>query len=287
MKVSVIVPVYNTEKFLKRCLESLINQTLQDIEIICVNDGSDDSSSAILESFALKDSRIKIITQTNQGLSEARNNGIQLAQGEFIGFVDSDDWVSPDFFEKLYNAAAKYNAEIACTEAKRTDGIKYSNFLRIKKEGIYSKTKDKYKACGFPRYCYVWNKIYRRDAILSANYPFPKGYTFEDMLWSHVIVDKLKTVVTVSGTYYFYFINPHSITGIFSEKTEKDAKYAYNQCFEYAYKKGIKIDYRQYSPPRRIRFDVLGFKIIDIKIWKFLIILYLLGIPLLQIRLDK
>lgn len=287
MKVSVIVPVYNTENFLARCLESLINQTLQDIEIICVNDGSTDNSAKILEDFAQKDERIQIINQVNQGLSEARNNGIKIAQGEFIGFVDSDDWVSLDFFEKLYKTAIKYNAEIACTEAKRTDGKKCRSFLNVKNEQVCTKTKDKYKACKFPRYCYVWNKIYKRDALLKADYPFPKGFNFEDMLWSHVIVDKLDTLVTVSGAYYFYFFNPHSITGVFNEKTEADAKYAYNKCFEYAYKKGIKVDCRQYTPPKRARFDILGLKIIDIKIWQFLIVLYLFGIPVCRIRLDK
>lgn len=98
-KISIIVPVYNTEKFLEKCLNSLINQTLKDIEIICINDGSTDKSLQILEKFANKDKRIQIINQTNSGLSVARNIGIKKAKGEYIGFVDSDDWVDLNFFE--------------------------------------------------------------------------------------------------------------------------------------------------------------------------------------------
>ena len=103
IKVSVIVPVYNCEKYLKKCLDSLVNQTLKDIEIICVNDGSTDNSGRILEEYT--DSRIKIITKENGGLSSARNAGIAVAKGEYLGFVDSDDWVDLDFYEKLYNTA--------------------------------------------------------------------------------------------------------------------------------------------------------------------------------------
>ena len=100
-KVSIVVPVYNTEKYLEKCLKSLISQTLKDIEIICVNDGSTDKSSEILQKFADSDTRIKIITQSNQKQGVARNRGMEVALGEYIGFVDSDDWVHLDFFEKL------------------------------------------------------------------------------------------------------------------------------------------------------------------------------------------
>ena len=113
--ISVIVPVYNTGKYLKTCLNSLVNQTFHDIEIICVNDGSTDKSAEIVQQYH----NIKIINQKNQGLSVARNAGIEAATGEYIGFVDSDDWVDLDFFEKLYNSITKYNADIACATIKR------------------------------------------------------------------------------------------------------------------------------------------------------------------------
>lgn len=113
VKVSIIVPFFNTEKYIEKCLNSLVNQTLSDIEIICVNDGSTDNSMITVRRFALKDSRIKIIEQQNLKQGAARNNGMKIAQGEYIGFVDSDDWVDLDYFERLYNAAKKYDSDIA------------------------------------------------------------------------------------------------------------------------------------------------------------------------------
>lgn len=112
VKVSVIVPVYNVENYLEYCLSGLLNQTLQDIEIICVNDGSTDNSINILQRYQQTDNRIKIITQSNSGQGTARNNAIDIANGEYIGFVDPDDYVSPQMFETLYNQAKAYNADL-------------------------------------------------------------------------------------------------------------------------------------------------------------------------------
>ncbi len=125
-KVSVIVPVYNVEKYLEECIESLINQTLTDIEIICINDGSTDNSLKILEELQKKDNRIKIINQKNSGVSSARNNGIENATGEYIGFVDSDDWIDSDYYEKLYNTAKKYNSDIAAGDMYRRNKKRFN-----------------------------------------------------------------------------------------------------------------------------------------------------------------
>ena len=114
-KISVVVPVYNVEKYLKECIDSIINQTLEDIEIICVNDGSTDSSLEILNNFAEQDNRIKVITQSNQGLSAARNTGIKYANGEYISFIDSDDYIDTSLYETL----VKYlPAEMICFNAQ-------------------------------------------------------------------------------------------------------------------------------------------------------------------------
>ena len=134
IKISVIVPVFNAEKYLKMCLNSFVSQTLKNIVIICIDDGSTDNSLAILDKFKSKDDRIKIIKQKNYGVSIARNNGISEAQGEYIGFVDADDWVDKDFFEKLYNAAQKYNADIATAGYYRRGKILRSKKLNYKKE---------------------------------------------------------------------------------------------------------------------------------------------------------
>ena len=129
-KVSVIIPVYNVEQYLRECLDSVVNQTLKDIEIICVNDGSTDNSLVILEEYAAKDERIKIVNKENGGLSSARNCAIPLARGEYIGFVDSDDWIDLDFYEKLYNTAKKYKAEIACANLYRVSNTKSKYFVK-------------------------------------------------------------------------------------------------------------------------------------------------------------
>ena len=134
-KVSIIVPVYNIEKYLAKCLDSLINQTLEDIEIICVNDGSTDNSAEILNEYAQKDCRIKIINQDNAGLSAARNTGINAANGEYIGYVDSDDWIDLNFYEKLYNAAKDTDADIVKLQelnALAASIIKKKYFLNLK-----------------------------------------------------------------------------------------------------------------------------------------------------------
>ena len=111
-KVSVIIPVYNTEKYLRRCFDSVVNQTLSDIEIICINDCSTDNSLEILQEYASKDKRIKLIDfKVNKGAAIARNIGIDAATGEYIGFVDSDDFVDLDFYEKLYKKAAETGAD--------------------------------------------------------------------------------------------------------------------------------------------------------------------------------
>ncbi len=142
MKVSIIVPVYNVEKYLKRCLDSLISQTLKDIEIICVNDGSKDNSDKILEEYARKDSRIIIINQENQGISVARNNGMDIAKGKYVGFVDSDDWVDSDFFEKLYNAAEKNNAQMAVCSIIRLNEYRSKKYLTLKNETVTEDFKE-------------------------------------------------------------------------------------------------------------------------------------------------
>lgn len=210
-KVSVIVPVYNVEKYLKRCLDSLINQTLSDIDIICINDGSKDSSLKILEQYAQKDSRIVIYNQENSGLSVARNTGLEHASGEYIGFVDSDDWVDLDFYEKLYNSAKNNNADIAVADFIREHPNKKPKRLKLKEEKIYTTPEDKFMICKVHREGCVWNKIYRTEFIKSINLKFvPKMY-YEDRDFTIRSLYFSKKLVTTPNTYYRYFVNPKSI----------------------------------------------------------------------------
>lgn len=222
IKVSVIVPVYNVEKYLERCLDTLTNQTLKEIEIICVNDGSTDNSAKILEDFALKDNRIKIINQPNGGLSVARNTGMDVAIGEYIGFVDSDDWVDLDFYEKLYNSAKNNDCDIAVADFLRKHPNKDKRRLNINQEKVYTTPEDKYMVCRTYREGCVWNKIYRKSLLDKINLKFvPKMY-YEDRDFTARSLFYSEKLVTVPNTYYNYFVNPVSIvqTTMNSKKIE-------------------------------------------------------------------
>ena len=111
-KVSIVVPVCNAEQYLKQCLDSILGQTLQDIEIICVNDGSKDNSGAMLDAYAQRDDRVRVLHKENTGYGNSMNRGLDMARGEYIGIVESDDWVEPDMFEKLYQAAKAAKADV-------------------------------------------------------------------------------------------------------------------------------------------------------------------------------
>ena len=125
-EVSVIIPVYNAEKYLEKCIESVVNQTLKDIEIILINDGSTDGSEEICKKY-LSDERVIYYSKENEGLAAARQDGIERASGEYIGFVDSDDWVEPDMYEKMYAAAKSNNSDVVyCNGLVNEDGHRFS-----------------------------------------------------------------------------------------------------------------------------------------------------------------
>lgn len=176
-KVSVIVPVYNCEKYIERCVKSLQNQTLKEIEIILVNDGSTDKSLDLCCSFQGKDDNIVVITQKNCGASKARKAGLEVAQGEYIGFIDSDDWVDEEMFQCLYGIAQQENADIVqCSFIKTSDSADQSihhckKFFWNTEKGnsALSELLCVEKQCRF-NYL-LWNKIYRRELFSRFEYP--------------------------------------------------------------------------------------------------------------------
>lgn len=263
--ISVIVPVYNTQKFLEKCLESIINQTFKDIEIICINDGSTDNSMSILNDYSEKDSRIKIINQKNAGLSCARNTGINNAKGEYIGFVDSDDWIDLDFFEKLYNAAKNYDADIASAGIKRVRSYKWKYNLKIKEEEVTENTDRKFVLCDVPEKCYVWNKIYRLEKIKQFSLYFEAGIYFEDRCFTCEALSKLKRLVVVPDTYYNYWTNPNSIVKSKSTKKTQDAKYTNEKMMKILKLNNINLEHYA-EKIKKIKF--LGLTILKIKIFK-------------------
>lgn len=204
-KVSIIVPVYNVEKYIDKCLNSLVNQTLKDIEIIVVNDGSPDNSQTIIDKYVKKYPRkVKSYIKENGGQGSARNFGLQKAEGEYIGYVDSDDYVELDMYEKLYNKAKKENLDIViCGSHNVTEeGLKTIELDRQ----IF---KDKKKNAFFGRMA-VWNKIYKKDLLLNNNSTFRSKLWYEDLDFTLKILSKAKKVGYVNKPFYNYLIREGS-----------------------------------------------------------------------------
>lgn len=196
-KISVIIPVYNVENYLRECLDSVINQTFNDIEIICVNDGSTDNSPAILDEYAQKDNRIKIINKKNGGLSSARNEGLKYVTGELCYFLDSDDYINTTLFEYAVNIFEKHNIDYLCFGTEpfiENDNISqnYQNlkkYLRIKYNGL----QDVDYYVGRETNIHVWNKIYKTEHLKQYNIHFINGLLYEDIyfVWYYVFTSKL------------------------------------------------------------------------------------------------
>lgn len=213
MKISVIIPVYNTAKYLEKCLGSLIKQSLKDIEIICIDDGSTDNSLEILKEFAKKDARIKFLTQENQGQSVARNKGIKAAQGEYIGFIDSDDWADETMFEKLYNNATTYDSDVAMCSinvfneetGETTDKDPYMT-LDLFNESFENRAFNYTEVLNFLfRICVVpWNKIYKREFLINDSILFPEGLFFEDNVFCTEVLIKAKNISLIKKPLIFY-----------------------------------------------------------------------------------
>ncbi len=206
-QVSVIIPVYNTEKYLSKCLDSVCNQTLKDIEIICVNDCSPDNSLAILQEYAKNDNRIKLINFTeNKGAAAARNAGIDAATGEYIGFVDSDDFVDLNFYEKLYSKAKE-------TDADAVKGNIYLYDLNTNKKHIESWIDINNKVKENQAYFYFTftTAIYKRNLIQKNNVRFLDGLIhFEDPYFTIKANLFYKKLCVIDDACYYYTDNPNS-----------------------------------------------------------------------------
>ena len=241
IKVSIIVPVYNVEKYLRRCLDSLINQTLRDIEIITIDDGSTDSCLSILREYEKLDSRIKILTQENAKQGAARNRGLEIATGEFITFVDSDDWLELDYCELLYNAAQKYNVNIAASSTTRDYKHKVKNHLKLKEEKVYYGVNEIIQAL---EYNYITgSKLYRFEPI--KNLRFEENVFYEDGVYTLKAFDMEKSLVTVPDARYHYYSNPTStMKHKLDVKKENDRISTSLQLIRYAKEHDIKINKR-------------------------------------------
>lgn len=212
--ISVIIPVYKVEAYLKRCVESIVNQTYQNLEIILVDDGSPDRCPILCDGWAQKDNRIRVIHKENGGLSDARNAGMAVATGGYISFVDSDDWVESDFLQTMFDLLQKTKADIAECGVKyideRGNQLRQRGIPQAREElGRVDAVKRLLKEDGV--YQTVWNKLYRRGTI--GNVLFEKGKLHEDDFWTYQIFDKANKVVVIHKPLYNYFQRSDSIMG--------------------------------------------------------------------------
>ncbi len=230
-KVSIIIPFYNTEKYIGKCLETVVNQTLDDIEVICVNDCSTDNSLDVVYDFANKDKRIKVINNPlNLKQGASRNIGIKMATGEYIGFIDSDDWIDLDYFEKLYVAVKKHNSDIALATNVRIGNGKTKKRLIIEKEEFKTNLQEKFDICSLVKNPCPTNKIYKRTLLLENNVFYPENCYCEDKLFTVQAVYYANGVVSVPGVNYYYFRNPDSTVNSKSKKHLKQLREDKNEA---------------------------------------------------------
>ena len=219
--ISIIIPVYKVEKYLEKCIQSVINQTYENLQIILVDDGSPDNCGKICDDYAKKDHRIEVIHKSNGGLSDARNKGLEIAKGEYIGFVDSDDYIEADMYEVLYNLLKQYNADVSICNfytvsqgkisIKNADnGINEYNRIEILKEILLDKNIQSY----------AWNKLYKKELFDEIKYPIGKKY--EDIGTTFYLLEKCNKVVVTGKSEYYYINRQDSIVNNVTESTITD-----------------------------------------------------------------
>lgn len=212
--ISVIVPVYRVEPYLRQCVESILNQTYRDIEVLLIDDGSPDRCGEICNEYSRKDNRVRVFHTENRGLSAARNLGISAARGEYVGFVDSDDWIEPDMYEVLLRRIEEAEAEISIC------GIWYETVGTREKLQFQDSVNTGIESLG----CLidgsinngVWNKLYR--IAMFHNISFPDGKNYEDVAVMHKIIYRADKVATDSSIKYHYRIRHESITKTYTAK---------------------------------------------------------------------
>lgn len=239
--VSIIVPVYNVESYLPQCIESILAQTYENLEIILVDDGSADSSGRICEEYADRDTRIQTIHNPNEGLAAARNQGLEVARGVYCSFVDSDDYIARDCIAYLYDMAIENNAQIAVCGYQKVYGGGSGNVLaenvlgRSKKKkavGVY----DTFSALSALLYqggiiASAWGRLFRRK--LFSEIRFPKGRQHEDVAVMYQLFDRAEKIVVGSEKKYFYLQRPGSIIHSAFDQRRMDYIVSTQECIEY------------------------------------------------------
>jgi len=280
-KVSVIIPCYNSEKYIDDCLKSLFSQTFKDFEIICVNDGSKDGTLEILKKYD-----VKIIEQENLGVAAAKNRGLKAAEGEYVTFLDSDDWVNEKYLEKLYSAIKSNNCDIAVSSMirKRVNSEKYR--LYFSEEKVYSNLQEKLDVCEIPKCCYICGKLFKRSLI--QNEPLKEGVYFEDVLWTPYILKKAEKIIVVPDAYYYYRVNNNSIVkSVQSVQKQHDSFFAKTKIVEFYKENNLKLSKKNQNLTKYICY-FFKTPILKIKEYQKIETYYLFGfLPIFKKKASK
>lgn len=218
--ISVVVPIYNVSQYLSQCIDSILTQSYQDLEIILVNDGSTDECPLLCDEYKGKDSRVRVVHKKNRGLSDARNAGLRIAKGEWIYFVDSDDWLDSDAIQKLYQFAVENKCDVV------QGGLYYAyhDHLLYRKAGKKEQKRTVLERNDAMRELiindrvknFAWGKLYKADLI--RDLPFPVGKYYEDSFWQHFVIDRVGQYGIIDEPLYFYRQRSDSISGMPSNR---------------------------------------------------------------------
>jgi len=253
-KISIIIPIYNVEDYLKKCLDSIVNQTYKNLEILCINDGSTDKSGKICDDYAKKDNRVRAIHQTNAGVTAARNAGMAASTGEYLTFIDSDDWIEPDMYQSLTDAITKTGADVAVCDYNLIydDRIDY-NYSNMKEETIdltdgITDYFYKYCACYKPNN-YLWTRLYKTELIKSYGVKFGNYKIADDTLFNFMLLPYIKKVTNISGAYYNYLQRTNSNVYTSARKSNLAKSYAetFSALLNYIRDKGFE-EYQTVMP---------------------------------------
>ncbi len=208
--ISIIIPVYNVEKYIGKCIDSLIKQKYDNLEIILIDDGSSDNSGEICDKYAKKDKRIKVIHKKNSGQADSRNIGISKASGKYIGFVDSDDYIDKDYYNRLYKTLVKNNADVVTCKYQNVynDDYRKEEIGNNIRETILDNQEALKELLLSQIDNYVWNKLYKRE--IWENIKFPIGKKMEDLGIMYLVIKEAKRIVITDYVGYYYRIRPNS-----------------------------------------------------------------------------
>ncbi|MBQ8418044.1 MAG: glycosyltransferase [Phascolarctobacterium sp.] len=232
-KLSIIVPVYKVEQYIHKCVDSILNQTFTDFELILVDDGSPDNCGKICDEYAQKDERVRVIHKENGGLSDARNAGIDVATGEVIGFIDSDDWVERYMYQEMLNYMEENNLDIVCADTNQVKDGKAKFKPRYSKNKIWLKDEATCEILNGTLDNAAWNKIYKRSVI--GNVRYPKGRIYEDVATTYKFISNSEKVGYISKPYYNYLKRKGSIVASgFNSKSRYDCFLGYRERLNFA-----------------------------------------------------